>query len=472
MARPHQEAQSPLNWGYLLFLTLVAAFGGLLFGYHTAVISGALVFLQVDLGLRPAVTGWLIASPLLGAALGAGLAGVFSFRFGRRLALLVAAVLFLVAAVGSALAESLFSLVAYRVIGGIGVGVASIVSPLYVAEIAPANRRGRMVSTIQLAIVAGVLLTYFVNYAIASSGTAEWNLTNGWRWMFASQVIPSLCLLVLAFFAPESPRWLIRWNRQAEACHVLTKMGGRPFADAEVARITSAIRDSRECPKHVYTRGLRRLIWIGVGIAVFQQVTGINVFIYFAPVIFERAAGASTDIALLQTIVLGIANLVFTVVAAFTVDHIGRKPLMVIGFAGMTICLTAVAVALYNEHLDADLLIFLVGYIAFFAVSVGPITWVLLSEMFPARIRGVAMGVATMANWLSNFVITQTFPIMERNDWLVDQFGHSFPFFLYAAFGVLAVFFIVRFIPETKGHSLESIEAMLRGWQRQEPQPA
>jgi SP family xylose:H+ symportor-like MFS transporter len=280
--------------------------------------------------------------------------------------------------------------------------------------------------------------------------------------MFASEAIPAVALLGLVFLVPESPRWLMQRNRQPEAQHVLSTINDAKTAAAEVAEIARTLGQSTVGWRGIFSGKLRRLVLIGIGIAVFQQVTGINVFLYYAPEIFESVTGSSADVALLQTIVIGVANLLFTLVAIFFVDRLGRRPLMLIGFTVMTVCLVAMGAAIYQQQFDAYLLVIVVGYIAGFAVSVGPITWVLLSEMFPTSVRGFAMGIAATCNWLANFVVSQTFPMMDGNALLVGQFHHAFPFFLYAAFGVLAVVFVYRFIPETKGRSLESIESMLK----------
>ncbi|MCP4383602.1 MAG: sugar porter family MFS transporter [Hyphomicrobiales bacterium] len=451
-----------LNWAYIVFLTLVAALGGVLFGYDTAVISGAIVFVQKDFGLSSAAMAWAAASALIGSAFGAAIAGLLSDAIGRKRTLLIAAALFLITSVGAAVSDGLTMLVVYRIVGGVGVGVASIVSPLYIAEIAPARYRGRLVSVNQFALVAGMLLVYSVNYAVASEGGSQWNISIGWRWMFASEAVPAVALLGLVFLVPESPRWLVQHGRGAEALQTLSTISDEKAAAAELDAIVTTADHPTIGWRDLVSGRLRALILVGVGLAVLQQITGINVFLYFAPEIFESVTGAGSDVALLQTVVIGIANLAFTMVAILTVDRVGRRPLMLIGFAGMTVCLTAIGIAVYRQSVDGFLLIFVIGYIASFAVSVGPVTWVLLSEMFPTSIRGFAMGVAATSNWLANFVVSQTFPMMDGNAWLVDRFNHAFPFLLYAAFGLLGMAFVYRFIPETRGHSLEKIESMFR----------
>jgi sugar porter (SP) family MFS transporter len=333
---------------------------------------------------------------------------------------------------------------------------------MYIAEISPARIRGRMVSLNQLAIVFGMLAVYFVNYWIASSGDETWNVNYGWRWMFASETLPALALLGLLFAVPESPRWLVKRGRADEANRVLTRVSGARAAQWEVASIQDALRHEGESVWHLVAPGMRVALLIGVVLAVLQQVTGINVFLYFAPSIFRRIAGSNTDVALLQTVVVGAVNMSFTVVAIWTVDRLGRKPLMIAGYAGMAASLFALGTAAYYERTETWVLLFMLTYIASFAVSVGPVTWVILSEIFPTKIRGRAMAMATVCLWGANFVISQTFPMMDKHPRLLEHFGHAFPFFLYGGFSVLAILFMAACVPETKGRTLEEIE---RSWQ-------
>lgn len=528
---------------YVFVLASVAALGGLLFGYDTAVISGALGFLQVHFELDPQLwKGWAAASALIGCALGAASAGMLSDRLGRKRVLLVSAVLFLVSALGTAFPRSFAEFVIYRIIGGLGVGAASMASPMYIAEISPARIRGRMVSVNQFAIVTGMLVVYFVNYFIAGYGngldrqtaaalvgqhgpgiqrpaaeaffaryrpglssevvaaflaehpagldsrliadfanrhTAEgqiavepaaidlanyevmpWNVDRGWRWMFGSGALPAGLLLVLLFFVPESPRWLAKQQRESEALTVLTRVGGPARARLELADIKGAIARESGSLAQLFRPGMRIVLVIGVTLAVLQQVTGINVFLYYAPEIFKKM-GSVSDVALLQTVLVGAVNLLFTVIAIWTVDRLGRRPLMLVGFTGMGVSLLALGLAAYFEQKAVWTLAFILGYIACFALSVGPVTWVILSEIFPTRIRGRAMAIATVCLWLANFVVTQTFTMMDEDPWLVERFHHGFPFWIYAALCAVSVVFVWRFVPETRARTLEEIE---RGW--------
>jgi SP family xylose:H+ symportor-like MFS transporter len=445
---------------YLIRLSLVAALGGLLFGYDTAVISGAIGFLQSHFELTAAMKGWAASSALVGCFIGVLFAGEVNDRLGRRTALIVSAVLFLVSALGSAVPRTLTEFVVFRLIGGLGVGMASMTSPMYIAEISPAGVRGRMVSVNQLAIVFGMLVVYFVNYFIARSGDQLWNVDMGWRWMFASEAVPATLLLLLLVGVPESPRFLIHQGREKEARRVLERIAGPAYAEQEMQEIQSALKQEPASLLELFQPGMRVVLVIGVSLAVLQQITGVNVFLYYAPEILKSVAGSNMDIALIQTVLVGAVNLLFTILAIWVVDRVGRKPLMILGAAGMGVCLTAIGVASMTQSIGPWLLFFMLGYIACFAVSVGPVTWVILSEIFPTRVRGRGLAVATFFLWVANFVVSQTFPMMAENAYLVDKFHNGFPFLLYAAFCAVLVGVIIGLVPETKGRSLEQIECM------------
>ena len=492
-----ETGHSPHATRYLVLVCLVAALGGLLFGYDTAVISGAIGFLQDHFALTAAMKGWAASSALLGCVLGVTFSGVFSDFLGRKKTLVLAGVLFLISAIGTALPNDFVPFILFRILGGVGVGVASMASPMYIAEITPAAARGRMVSVNQFAIISGMLVIYFVNYFIAQrehtpwralatattvAGLAspdgqpwhelgslaaaramiqtDWNVREGWRWMFASGTIPSLLFLVLLLFVPESPRWLSKQGRAKEARRILERVGGTAFAEAELESIQLTVAQERTEAPGLLAPGLRRVLVIGIALAVLQQVTGINVILYYAPEIFKKI-GSRVDTALLQTIVVGAVNLAFTIVAIRTVDKLGRKPLMIIGAAGMGLSLTAMGVLEHLQIPSVGMLWCILAFTACFALSVGPVTWVILSEIFPNRIRGRALSVATFCLWTANLVISQTYPMMDEDPWLVDLFHHGFPFYVYAFFCVVLVLTVWRFVPETKGRSLEEIE---RSW--------
>ncbi len=462
---------------YLTRVCLVATLGGLLFGYDTAVIAGAIGFLQTHFELTAAMKGWTASCALAGCVVGVVMAGPVSDRFGRRNTLLLAAVLFLISAVGSALPRTLTEFIVFRFVGGLGVGAASMTSPLYIAEISPARIRGRMVSVNQLAIVSGMLVVYFVNYFIALYGQRvdgisavaavdSWNVVYGWRWMFGSETIPALGLMFLLFFVPESPRWLTKQGHADRARAILARIDGPDHAQREMAEITDALAHESPSLVQLFHPGMRLVLTIGIVLAVLQQVTGINVFLYYAPEILKTMAGTQVDTAMLQTVVVGAVNLLFTLLAIATVDRLGRKPLMIVGAAGMGISLTAIGGAVFFNQLAAWVLIFILGYIACFAMSVGPVTWVILAEIFPTKIRGRAMALATFFLWVANLLVSQTFPMMDDNPWLVERFHHGFPFFIYAVFCVLLVAFVAVAVPETKGRTLEEIE---KYWRKSTP---
>jgi SP family xylose:H+ symportor-like MFS transporter len=368
-----------------------------------------------------------------------------------------------VSAIGTALPKTLLQFIIFRFIGGLGVGAASMTSPMYIAEITPARIRGRMVSVNQFAIIFGMLVVYFVNYFIAGSGDQVWNTETGWRWMFGSESIPALMLLILMFVVPETPRWLTKQNRKYEALKILYRVDGKKFAETEMMTIENAISHESASLRQLFQPGMKIVLIIGVVLAVLQQVTGINVFLYFGSEIFEKIGGEKIDAALLQQVIVGAVNLLFTIIAIWTVDKLGRKPLMIIGSTGMGVSLFAMGFASCYQSTGLWLLFFVLGYIACFALSVGPVVWVILSEIFPTKIRGRAMGIATICLWSANTVVSQTFPMMDGNQFLIDVFHHGFPFFIYGIMCVVLVVFMCRCVPETKGKSLEEIEKMWIG---------
>ncbi len=451
--------QKRTRYRYAAYLSVIAALGGLLFGYDTAVISGAIGFLRVQFNLSAGEMGWAASSALIGCIVGAGIAGFVSDSFGRKKALILAAFLFGVSAVWSALAVDIAQFAVARILGGVGVGMASLLSPLYIAEISPASIRGRLVSYNQVAIVSGIFVVYFVNYFIAGLGNETWNVTRGWRWMVGSETLPAVLFALLLVFVPESPRWLVKQGRLQEARSILSRVGGRRHAEEEVAAIADTVQHETGSMKQLVRPGMRITLLIGLVLAILQQVTGINVFMYYAPEIFKQL-GSGVSAALLQTVVIGAFNVTFTIVAILTVDRIGRKPLMMIGATGMGISLFAISLSALTGDPGLWVLVFILTYIACFAMSLGPVVWVVLSEIFPTRIRGRAMAIATLTLWASNYVVSQTFPMMNENPWLVDHFHHAFPFWIYGLMCVVMVLFVWRFVPETKGKSLEEIERM------------
>jgi MFS transporter, SP family, xylose:H+ symportor len=460
-------AAARTNLSYLVPICLVATLGGLLFGYDTGVISGAIEFLTARFDLDVVMKGWASGCVLIGCATGVLIVGPISDRFGRKKALLLAATLFLISAVGTALPRDIWTFILFRFLGGIGIGIASMSTPMYIAEIAPAHLRGRLVSVNQIAIVGGILLVYFVNYFVAQRGDQAWNEATGWRWMFATGILPSVAFALLLLRIPESPRWLVEMGREPEATSILLKVAGQQHAEVELAGIREALSAEKGNWAELFSDALRRPLVIGILLAILQQVTGINVFLYFGTTIFKNMSDSTgVDAGMLQQIVVGGASALSTVVAIATVDKWGRKPLMFFGAAGMGVSLLAMGLMAQNmsdpNAANRWMLVFIILYVVCFGLSVGPVTWVILSEIYPTAVRGRALGLATFFLWISDYVVTQTFPIMDAKDsWFVRNFNHAFPFYIYAAFCLVLIAVLWRLVPETKGKSLEQIE---RSW--------
>jgi SP family xylose:H+ symportor-like MFS transporter len=410
-------------------------------------------------GLGNSIKGFTISSALVGCIIGGSLGGYIGQSLGRKRGLILAAILFLISALGSALPEKLnflglatiSSFIFYRVLGGIGVGLASMLSPMYIAEIAPANIRGKLVSWNQFAIIFGMLVVYFVNYFIARGQAAGWINSVGWRWMFGSETIPASLFLILLFLVPESPRYLVLKQQEGKAMALLQKIN-----PARAQQVLSEVKESLKQPRAPWLSFGGLVIVIGIFLSVFQQFVGINVVLYYAGDIF-RSMGSGNDSSLLQTIIVGIVNLSFTVVAIFTVDRFGRKPLMVIGAIAMGISMLALGLSFYLDQMGLISLIFMLTYTAAFAMSWGPVTWVLLSEIFPNSIKG-AMSIAVASQWVANLMISWTFPMMNESTLLTRLFNHGFSYWIYGLMGFLAAWFILKLVPETKGKSLEELE--------------
>lgn len=474
---PHAQIETPASAhvAYLLPICLVATLGGLLFGYDTGVISGAIEPLSARFALTEAMVGWASGCVLVGCALGVLLVGPLSDRFGRKLAMFLAALMFLISSIGTALPQDIGTFILFRFLGGVGIGIASMSTPMYIAEISPAPLRGRMVALNQIAIVSGFVATALINFYLtrmmgdpSSPEVQRWLTETGWRWMFATGALPSIVFGLLLLRLPESPRWLLEKGREDRAREILTRVAGAKFAQIECEAIRAALSTERGTWAEVFSRKLRRPLLLGISLAVLQQVTGINVFMYFGASIF-RSLSASTgvDAGLLQQIAINGAALVFAVIAALTVDRWGRRLLMIWGTAGMGLSLVAMGVTAQKltdpSQAVAWMLALMVIYIASFGVSVGPVTWVILSEIFPTAVRGRALGLATFCLWAADYAVTQTFPMMNaEGSWLVRQFQHAFPFYVYAAFCLILILLVWRMVPETKGKSLEQIE---REWQ-------
>lgn len=438
---------------YVYKCTYVAAVGGLLFGYDTAVVAGAIGFIQQKYGLSPAMMGWVASCALVGCVIGAMFAGSLSDRIGRKKVLMISAFAFAISSLGIMLPLSLNWFIFFRLIGGIGIGIASMLSPLYISEIAPANIRGRLISIYQMGIVLGILLIYFVNAWIAGMHNEAWNIESGWRWMFGSGLLPSLLFIVLLIPVPESPRWLAQQNRLDEAEDVLTKVNGTEKAKEEMNNIRSAMKEDTETSFGVLLQpGLRYVLFIGIILAILSQVTGINAIMYYAPEIFKSSGDGSSS-AMMQTVLVGVINTLFTIVAIKYVDKWGRKKLLLLGAGGMTICLAIVGAAFhFGFNQGPFILVAILAYIAFFAISLGPLTFVVVAEIFPTHVRGRAMSVAIFFLWVAVFAVSQTFPMLQ------SSVGPAYTFWIYMIMSVIAFFFVWRLVPETKEKSLEEIE--------------
>ena len=446
---------------YLLLITMVSAMGGFLFGYDFVVIGGAKPFYEVffDISGMPVMQGWVMGSAILGCLLGVMIAGSLSDRYGRKPLLFIAAVIFIVASVGTGAANSLFWFVFYRILGGVGIGVASNLSPMYIAEVSPAKVRGRFVSINQLTIVLGILSAQLINWLIAepvATGEdilASWNGQMGWRWMFWACAIPSVAFFALVFFIPESPRWLANRMNYQRAEDIFVRIGGHKHAERELNEIKATTKDVKQKAdfRMLFQGRMPRILLIGIVIAIFQQWCGINVIFNYAQEIFAAAGYGVSDI-LFNIVITGVTNVIFTFVGMYAVDRLGRRPLLLIGAVGLA-CIYAILGACYFFQITGVAVLFLVMMaIGCFAMTLGPVAWVVISEIFPTRIRGMAMAVATFSLWAGCFVLTYTFPILNNG---LGPYG---TFWLYGVICVLGFVFIKSVLPETKGKSLEEIE--------------
>lgn len=460
------NAQTHLKMGYVWTICLVAACGGLLFGYDWVVIGGAKPFYEAYFSITdPAQSGWAMSSALVGCVFGALASGWCADKFGRKIPLIIAAALFTLSAWGTALAGSFDLFVAWRIVGGLGIGLASALSPMYIAEISPAAQRGRFVAVNQLTIVIGVLAAQLVNLAIAkpvaTSATlaeisASWNGQVGWRWMFGSGVVPALAFLILMFFVPESPRWLVRVGKSQRAHQMLMRIGNQRYADETIRDIEQTLsKDTQKVSwSALWQPKVRPIIVMGMVLAMFQQWCGINVIFNYAQEIFA-SAGFDINSTLKSIVATGLINLIFTIAALPLVDRIGRRKLMLLGAAGLTIIYALIAAAYGLEILGLPVLILVLAAIAIYALTLAPVTWVLLSEIFPNRVRGLAMSLGTLALWVACFLLTYTFPLLNAG------LGASGSFLLYGVICAAGYLYILRNVPETKGVTLEALEEQL-----------
>jgi SP family arabinose:H+ symporter-like MFS transporter len=436
---------------YLMMITLIGALGGLLFGYDTAVISGAIGFLETKFSLGVNQKGFAVSSAIFGCILGVSVAGYVADKIGRKKTMLITALFFALSAIGSAIADSYIFFVVARIIGGVGVGAASMLSPLYISEIAPANKRGTLVSLYQLAIVLGINIVFFFNYKVAQFSTEAWNVETGWRYMVGSEVIPALLFFIALFFVPESPRWLSKEGRNDEALDILKRVNSEEKAIEVHQEIQAALGQEKGTLKQLFAPGLRMALVIGVFLALFSQITGINAIMYYAPEILKKA-GFGVSSALMQTVIIGVVNTLFTFIAIKYIDILGRRTLLLWGVSGMILCLFGIGL-LYKFDLTSGpyLLILILGFVGCFAMSLGPIPWVLISEIFPTKIRGIAMSLAIMILWVGVVLISQFTPVLL-------EMGEMMTFWIFMGNAIILLIFTYKIIPETKGKTLEEIE--------------
>lgn len=440
--------------GYVTVVVIIASLGGLLFGYDTGVISGANGFLQSEFHMSAAVTGLVSSSIDLGAMLGVLIAGYLGDTLGRKKTLMIAGLTFVLCSLLTAFANSVAMLVIGRFCGGVGIGLASLLSPLYIAEIAPPKIRGRLVGSNQLAIVTGIFIVYFVNAAIVSTHATAWNQTTGWRWMFGMGVIPGVIFFCLLFFVPESPRYLATREKYNQAFDILYRVNGQEKATAELAEIRGSIADVKDSFfKELFSPGIRKALLIGVLLAIFQQFTGTNAVGYYAPMIF-KAAGAGTNASFYDTVWIGAIKVLFVIVLMLIVDRAGRKRLLVWNGWAMAVFLVILGIAFSMPHMLTWLVLSLVFlHTIAYELSWGGGVWIVLSEIYPTKIRGRTMAIASFALWFATYLVAQFFPI------LLQAIGGTWTFWVFAAFCIVMAVFMHKAVPETSGKTMERIQA-------------
>jgi SP family sugar:H+ symporter-like MFS transporter len=467
-----EERQTDVNNAYIILISIVATIGGFLFGFDSGVINGTVDGLQSAFNSDSVGTGFNVASMLLGCAAGAFFAGRLADALGRRAVMRIAAVFFVVSAWGSGIAGSSAEFVLYRVIGGLAVGAASVLAPAYISEVAPAKYRGALATVQQIAIISGLFIAFVSNYLIAgaagNSTTEFWLGYEAWRWMFWIEIIPATIFLIALFLIPESPRWLVMKRRGEEALGVLTRLFGAVTARSKVDAIDASLAADHHRPKLTdlvdkVTGKVRKLVWLGIGLATFQQLVGINVVFYYGAVLWQSVGFTEND-ALLINVISGAISIAAVLLALVLIDRIGRKPILVIGSIGMTVTLAVLVVAFLNATKAADGSLTLEGifgpvaliaanaYVAFFNFSWGPVMWVMLGEMFPNQIRGAGLAVSGLAQWLANFAITLSFPALLTTIGLGGAYG------LYTICAFLSIFFVLRMAHETRGIELEDMQ--------------
>ncbi len=448
-----------LNNNKIIKFALIASMAGLLFGYDTAVIAGALTWLPKYFNLNATQIGWAVSSALVGCVLGALISGNIGNKIGRKKTLLIAALCYSISALGSAFAWDFSSFWLFRILGGFGIGLSAVV-PLYISEISPKEKRGQLASLYQLSITAGILVVYFVNYLISQNASEEWGLSTAWRVMLGSEIIPAGLFTILLLTLPESPRWLVMTGRVDEAKDTLIFLHGsnNVNVDEHITTIKEAIeKEKRHQATSIWNPKVRPILIIACLIAILQQAVGINVIIYYGTKLMSDIGIGGENGAFIQSVLVGAVNFGATFIAIFLIDRWGRKPLMLIGTLGVSATIFLIGLALYFGHMGTWLLPVILAYIIFFAATLGPIAWVWISELSPIAARAQVVSVAVLCLWLSNILVSQTFPMMNDSLLNKESFNGSLPFFIYGIFGVIFFIFVAKFIPETKGRSLEEI---------------
>lgn len=454
------------NIGYIFKICSIAALGGILMGYDTGVISGAIGSIREYFQLSAAETGWAVSSVVLGCIVGAVSSGWISLKYGRKNTFFLAAILFSISAVGSALSPTFTIYILLRIVGGIAVGLACVTSPMYMSEVAPSDFRGRAVSMFQQSAVIGQTTVFYMNYLIAKGMSEAWLVDVGWRWMLGSEIIPALLFGLLICKIPESPRWLILKGRIAEARKGLVEISGEEQADTLIAEIQESLQETRQVEKTGKNVSIKKspvlfgILCIGIFIAAAQQLTGINVILYYAPEILKPLVGSTED-ALFQTTFIGVVFIIGNGLGMYLIDKVGRLPLMKWGTLGCAVSMTIFGYVLYKETTGYAALFALFLYVISYAVSWGCACWTMISEIFPNTIRSRAMAIAVGAQWFAGFVVTQTFPMLNDNAFLLDHMNGAFSFWLFAIFSIISMSIVIRFVPETKGVPLEEMEELM-----------
>lgn len=456
---------------YVYFVAIVASLGGLLFGYDTAVISGAVNYFELHFALTPAELGWGVSSALVGCIAGSMLSGHLSKKYGRKKSLIICALLFFIGAIGTAFPQTFTQFIWFRIIGGVGMGIASFVVPVYLAEISPREKRGALGTFYQFAIAFGILLTYLINYTVQSGGEHEWLIDYGWRWMFGLGAVPAFILLIVSQIVPESPRWLTQQGQHDNCLKLLERInaGDKQRALQVQTEMENELHlEKNKSSKNVIAAGFGGALLLAIALQILSQTTGINVVIYYATKLLGSIGTGGTNAnsiwsnIFFQNVLIGLAVALSVFIALYYIERIGRKPLMIRGSICVIISLFIIGFSAYFQHTGLWLLAVIIFFIFAFGATIGPLTWIVVSEIAPNIYRSTIVSIATVFFWLSNVVVAQTFPMVNDNLYLVEHFHGGFPFFIYGGLTIIFLWVCIRFLPETKGRSLEEIGSKMR----------